>query len=68
MQPGKSNLADEMIRMVEINRAEIDKLDYGQIIFRAHQGHLIEATAATTLKLSAGVQLTFLTLKSAESE
>ncbi len=68
MQPGKCSLADEMIRMIEFNRAEIDKLDYGQIIFRAHQGRLIEVTAAKTLKLSAGVQLTFLTLKSTESE
>ena len=56
-------LADEIIRMVEINRAVINSLDYGEIGFRAHQGHLIEVTAARTLKLSAGKQLCALPLK-----
>jgi hypothetical protein len=50
-------LADEIIRMVEINRTVINSLDYGEIGFRTHQGHLIEVTAARTVKLSAGKQL-----------
>jgi len=61
-------LADEIIRLVEINRSAINALDYGEIGFRAHQGHLIEVTAARTLKLSAGKQLSAPRLKPDESD
>jgi len=66
MPQSTQTLADEIIRMVEINRTVINALDYGEISFRAHQGHLIEVTTARTLKLSAGKQLYTLPLKSDE--
>lgn len=68
MQPAKRNLADEIIRLVEMNRAAINALEYGEISFRAHQSRLIEVTAAKTLKLSAGLQLCLLPLKCEDYE
>jgi len=56
-------LADEVIRLVEINRTVINGLTYGDVIFKIHQGRIVEMTAAETLKLSAGMQLCPLALK-----
>jgi hypothetical protein len=53
----RTGLADEIVRLVEINRTTINGLTYGDVIFRVHQGRLVEVTAAQTLKLSAGTQL-----------
>ena len=63
MQQTGNTLADEIIRIIQINRSAINALDYGEVSFRAHQGHLIEVTAARTVKLSAGLQLCLLPLK-----
>jgi len=63
MSQPTSKLADEIIRLVEINRTTINGLTYGDVVFRIHQGRLVEVTAAETLKLSAGTQLCPLLLK-----
>jgi hypothetical protein len=68
MPQSTQTLADEIIRMVEINRTMINALDYGEIGFRAHQGHLIEVTATKKLKLSAGKQLHMLRLKAQDDK
>jgi hypothetical protein len=62
-QSGRT-LADEVIRLVEINRTTINALNYGDVIFRIHQGRIVEVTAAETLKLSGGMYLCPLRLKS----
>jgi len=59
-----SKLADEIIRLIEINRTTINALNYGDVIFKIHQGRIVEVTAAETLKLSAGARLCPLSLKS----
>jgi hypothetical protein len=61
-------LADEMIRLVQINRTTINGLTYGDVIFKIHQGRIVEVTAAETLKLSAGAQLCPLFLRSEKYE
>ncbi len=66
-QPVKS-LADQIIELVGINRTVINGLRQGYILFRSHQGRLVEVTASNTLRLSSGVQLTPLNLKSEELE
>jgi len=66
IQPA-NKLADEIVRLVEINRTTINGLTYGDVIFRIHQGRIVEVTAGQTLKLSAGMQLCPLILKE-ESE
>lgn len=58
-----NKLADEIIRLVEINRTTINALTYGDVIFRVHQGRLVEVGVSETLKLSAGMQLCPLILK-----
>jgi hypothetical protein len=63
-QPARA-LADELIRLIEINRTTINGLTYGDVIFRIHQGRLVEMIASETLKLSAGTQLCPLLLTSA---
>ncbi len=67
MQQIDRTLADEIVRLVQINRTAINGRSYGEIIFRIHQGQIVEVTAAETLKLSAGAQLCPLLLK-AESK
>jgi hypothetical protein len=62
-QSGRT-LADEVIRLVEINRRTINGLTYGDVIFKIHQGRIVEVTAAETLKLSAGMYLCPLHLES----
>jgi hypothetical protein len=57
MSQSARTLADEVMRLVEINRTTINGLTYGDVIFRIHQGRIVEMTAAETLKLSAGVYL-----------
>jgi hypothetical protein len=66
-QAGRT-LADEITRLIEINRTTINGLTYGDLIFRAHQGRLVEVIASETLKLAAGAQLCPLLLKKDESE
>ncbi len=63
MSQPTNKLADEIVRLVEINRTTINALNYGDVIFRIHQGRLVEVTASETLKLSAGMQLCPLGLK-----
>jgi len=63
MSPSGRTLADEIVRLVEINRTTINGLTYGDVIFKIHQGRIVEVTAAETLKLSAGMQLCPLVLK-----
>ncbi|MBI5304109.1 MAG: hypothetical protein HY868_18385 [Chloroflexi bacterium] len=63
MSQPTNKLADEIVRLVEINRTTINALNYGDVIFRIHQGRIVEVTAAETLKLSAGTQLCPLLLK-----
>ncbi|CAG0947248.1 hypothetical protein ANRL1_03862 [Anaerolineae bacterium] len=58
-----SKLADEIMRLVEINRTTINALNYGDVVFRIHQGRLVEVIASNALKLSAGTQLYPLVLK-----
>lgn len=65
-QPAQT-LADQIIRIIEINRTTINGLGYGKVIFQIHQGRLVEITASETLRVSAGVQLNPLSLKSEES-
>lgn len=57
-------LTEEIVRLVEINRTTINGLTYGDVIFKIHQGRIVEVTAAETLKLSAGMQMCPLRLKS----
>jgi hypothetical protein len=52
-----SNLADEIVRIVQINRVRINGLEYGQVVFKAHKGRLVEVTASETMQLSAGSTL-----------
>lgn len=68
MSQPTNKLADEIVRLVEINRTTINGLTYGDVIFRIHQGRIVEVTAAETLKLSAGTQLCPLSLKQETSE
>lgn len=63
MSQPTSKLADEIIRLVEINRTTINGLTYGDVSFKIHQGRIVEVTAAETLKLSVSVQLCPLLLK-----
>ncbi len=57
MSQAVHTLADEIIRIVQINRRTINGLAYGELIFRTHQGRLVKVTVAETLELSTGVQL-----------
>ncbi len=61
-------LVDEIIRLVEINRTTINGLAYGEVVFRIHQGRIVEVAATETLRLSAGVQLCPLLLKNEEAK
>ncbi len=61
-------LADQIIELVTINRTVINGLGQGYILFRSHQGRLVDITASNTLRLSSGVQLVHLHLKSEEVE
>ena len=63
MSQPTNKLADEFIRLVEINHTTINALNYGDVIFRIHQGRLVEVIASETLKLSAGMQMCPLLLK-----
>lgn len=63
-----SKLADEIVRLVEINRTTINGLTYGEVIFKIHQGRLVEVIASETLKLSAGIQLCPLSLRKSEAD
>ncbi len=68
MTQSARTLADEIIRLVEINRTTINALDHGKIIFGIHQGHLVEVTTSDTLNLRAGVTLRPVKLKAKEVE
>jgi hypothetical protein len=61
-------LADEIIRLIEINRTTINALGHGKIIFGIHQGHLVEVTTSDTLNLTAGVTLRHVRMKAKEVE
>lgn len=68
MSQPASRLSDEIIRLVEINRTTINALNYGDVVFRIHQGRLVEVIASETLKLSAGIQLSPLSLQKRKTE
>jgi hypothetical protein len=51
-----SKLAEEIIRLVEINRTTIKGPTYGDVVFKIHQGRLGKVLASETLKLAAGTQ------------
>jgi hypothetical protein len=68
MSQSARTLADEVMRLVEINRTTINGLTYGDVIFKIHQGRIVEVTAAETLKLSAGTQLIPLSLRNTEAK
>ncbi len=68
MSTANELLADEIIRIVQINRSAINGLDYGEVRFRVHQGHLVEITAGKTVKLTATYRLQFVPLKSENGE
>ncbi len=57
MNSSGRTLADEIIRVVQVNRTTINGLTYGEVVFRTHQGQLIEVTSAETLKRSTGSQI-----------
>lgn len=59
-------LAEEIIRVVQINRTTINGLDHGEIVFRVHQGHLVEVTTSETLRLSTRSQFSPISLKEKE--
>lgn len=61
-QTGRT-LADEVIRLVEINRTTINGLTYGDVIFKIHQGRIVEVTVVETLKISTGSMLHAVALK-----
>ncbi len=63
MNPRTHLIADEITRVVQINHTTINGLTYGDLIFRIHQGRLVEVIASEVLKLSNGIQLCPLTLK-----
>ena len=61
------SLTDEIIRLVEINRARIDALQFGEMVFRVHQGRLIELGATESVRISAGTQLKVPALKTSRN-
>ena len=68
MNQPTNKLADEIIRLVEINRTTINALNYGDLVFRIHQGRLVEVGASETLKLSAGATLGIKSLRDKSTE
>lgn len=68
MNQSSQTLADEIIRLVQINRTTLNGLDHGEIIFRVHQGHIVEVTTTETLRLSTRSQISPITLKSREDK
>jgi hypothetical protein len=64
--PVIANLADEIIRLVEINRRTINGLDYGILTFRVFKGQPVEITASQTIRISDTAQLCPLHLKMEE--
>ncbi len=68
MSLSSPKLADELIRIIEINRTIINGLTFGEVIFRSHRAHLVEVTATETLKMATGAQLCPLSLKREESK
>ncbi len=67
MKQPTSKLAEEIIRLVEINRTTLNGLAYGEVIFKIHQGRLVAVSVAETLQLSAGIRLCPLSLECDES-
>ena len=55
--------ADEIVRLVEINRKTINGIEHGVIVFRLYRGQPAQIEAATTLTLKAGKLLCPLLLK-----
>ncbi len=68
MNQSSLTLADEIVRVIQLNRTTINGLQFGEVVFRTHQGRLIEVMAAETLKLSVGARLCPLRLRREESE
>ncbi len=56
-------LTDEIMLVLEINRAKFDALEFGEIVFRVHKGRLKEFGASETMRMDAGVQLSPHSLK-----
>ena len=61
-------LTDEIMLVLEINRAKFDTLEFGEIVFRVHKGRLKEFGASETLRIDAGVQLSPVPLKNTHDE
>ncbi len=68
MDQSSPRLTDEIILLLEINRAKFDALEFGEIVFRVHKGKLREFGALETMRVEAGVQLSPLSLKKYESD
>lgn len=56
-------LADAIIRVVEINRASLNGLLFGKVVFDVARGELVGISASTDLRLSANAHLCPLTLR-----
>ncbi len=63
MDQSSPRLTDEIILLLEINRAKFDALEFGEIVFRVHKGKLREFGALETMRVEAGVQLSPLSLR-----
>ena len=61
-------LTDEIMLVLEVNRAKFDALEFGEIVFRVHKGRLKEFGASETLRMEAGVQLSPVPLKNTHDE
>lgn len=65
--PSTRVLTDQIIRVVEINRAALNGLTFGQVTFDVARGELVGLSASTNVRLSAGAQLCPLALRNAAS-
>lgn len=68
MSQKAGSFADEVIRFVTINKSVINALGEGYILFKSHQGRLVDVVSHESLSISKGVQLTPLRLKVDEIE
>ena len=64
MSQSATNLAEEIARFVQINRARLNGLEYGTLVLKVHKGRLVAVTTSEELQLSSGSQLRVPPLKS----